>query len=484
MRLVRLTSEQIVYKQKILNSIRKSLDTNDSSLLYDAADLGAKKRRRRQRYEKDDVGEVGYRRGQLVMISNEIAKGFSSRSTLTQDQQDMLRNDEFIPAILDDCYPDEDEYFIQIHDQKREGPLKENDLKDAFEIDVKDERKRTLLQKAAEKNAVEIVIACLELGADPNVVNDKGFTPLHAAAYGDQVESVAALLAAGADVSRLTKDGRRYTALHYAALNGYSRVVELLLDYGADPHQKAGKAEGKDAMPCYVDFDFVAEETAIQTALRKGRTNAALAMKDHRRVLETQQRLFALLAFKRPVATSSSGPTIRGIGGRPWLYILSYLRGYRGVYRFKMRPSNERDPRECAAIAALANRAARAEKLRRTNGVRTALASTCRRWIVTSKATGTDATDAKRSAPDLVAAAAAAAVATQWNVNDRVQVKVAGKWHTKDPAVVKQCHPDGTYDLFVGNEWSGFPLKNKSGDEIRRYVPSRPEPRRGGCALL
>mgnify|MGYP001608523018 CR=1 FL=1 len=45
------------------------------------------------------------------------------------------------------------------------------------------------------------IAALLAAGADPNVRDDRGSTPLHRAAYGDCADCVSALLKAGAEVS-------------------------------------------------------------------------------------------------------------------------------------------------------------------------------------------------------------------------------------------------------------------------------------------
>ncbi len=54
------------------------------------------------------------------------------------------------------------------------------------------------------------------------------------AAAANRVDTLAALLAAGADVNERHRDG--YTALHAAAVLGHAEAVAFLLDRGADPH--------------------------------------------------------------------------------------------------------------------------------------------------------------------------------------------------------------------------------------------------------
>ena len=85
----------------------------------------------------------------------------------------------------------------------------------------------------------------LATGADPNLPNDFGKTPLMVAAHLNRPDAVRMLLKAGAKVNSATgtsqvpqcprplRTGR--TALMYAAENGSPVVVKILLDAGADP---------------------------------------------------------------------------------------------------------------------------------------------------------------------------------------------------------------------------------------------------------
>lgn len=98
----------------------------------------------------------------------------------------------------------------------------------------------TLLCEAARKNDLPGVTRLLELGADPNVSDIKGCTPLmHAAGIEDyewtelSVEVVKALLSAGSDPhKRRPMDGR--TALALALFESHTDISELLISAGAD----------------------------------------------------------------------------------------------------------------------------------------------------------------------------------------------------------------------------------------------------------
>jgi ankyrin repeat protein len=75
-------------------------------------------------------------------------------------------------------------------------------------------------------------ITMLEGGADVNVRNKYGKTPLHYAAKSGTPENITALLEAGADVNARDMDG--WTPLYYAAEFGTPENITALLEVGAD----------------------------------------------------------------------------------------------------------------------------------------------------------------------------------------------------------------------------------------------------------
>lgn len=178
------------------------------------------------------------------------------------------------------------------------------------------------LTDAAMGRDRERVSELLQASADPNVADEQGRLPLHAAAFAGSAEAVASMLEAGADanlsessssgdrplqiaawqghlqVARLllrssastdAADGRGWTPLCSAAKQGHTAIVQVLLGQGADPERKAS-VHGLGNM------------TPLQVA-KSGRH------------LEVAQALQAALATKRSVGASPLRPRPKGPSG-------------------------------------------------------------------------------------------------------------------------------------------------------------------------
>ena len=71
-------------------------------------------------------------------------------------------------------------------------------------------------------------------GADVNVRNKFGVTPLIMASLLGHTDVVKLLLAAGADVNaKANKGGEDYTALRIAKMRGHTQIIKLLTEHGA-----------------------------------------------------------------------------------------------------------------------------------------------------------------------------------------------------------------------------------------------------------
>jgi ankyrin repeat protein len=93
---------------------------------------------------------------------------------------------------------------------------------------------------------VEIVSILLRGGADANIKDGSGYTPLHCAVEHDgNVEIIRALIKAGAEVNTGDRHGR--TSLHEAARNGLVEATQALIDnFGTDVNARDN--EGKTAL--------------------------------------------------------------------------------------------------------------------------------------------------------------------------------------------------------------------------------------------
>jgi ankyrin repeat protein/superfamily II DNA or RNA helicase len=92
------------------------------------------------------------------------------------------------------------------------------------------------LFEACERGDVELVEVLLDEGANPNVKDERGWTPLHYVALSG-VEKIAMLLVSRkAEVN--AKDNEGKTPLHYAAENHQTSIVDVLVSAGADPNIK------------------------------------------------------------------------------------------------------------------------------------------------------------------------------------------------------------------------------------------------------
>jgi len=111
------------------------------------------------------------------------------------------------------------------------------------DVDVVDKNHSTLLHRASYNGNVKVAQLLLEHGANVNMRNEEGHTPLHRVLAGldDDIgdyffDTIQLLLEHGADVDAL--DGAQSTPLHVASEDGSARATRLLLEHGANIHLK------------------------------------------------------------------------------------------------------------------------------------------------------------------------------------------------------------------------------------------------------
>ncbi|XP_054672022.1 protein phosphatase 1 regulatory subunit 16A [Grus americana] len=88
------------------------------------------------------------------------------------------------------------------------------------------------LLEAASRHDAEEVRQFLQSGISPDLCNEDGLTALHQCCIDDYGDVVTVLLEAGADVN--ARDSELWTPLHAAATCGHLRLVQLLIQRGAD----------------------------------------------------------------------------------------------------------------------------------------------------------------------------------------------------------------------------------------------------------
>ena len=86
------------------------------------------------------------------------------------------------------------------------------------------------------RGTADEVRAAIANGADVNKANNAGSMPLHRAVTNNTFDVVRCLVEAGADVNARTTGTYRDTVLHSAIWTKDPRVIQLLLERGADPY--------------------------------------------------------------------------------------------------------------------------------------------------------------------------------------------------------------------------------------------------------
>ena len=104
-------------------------------------------------------------------------------------------------------------------------------------------------------------------GADINIQNNIGQTPLIKAIVRNKIIKINYFLELNADISIADNDGK--TALHYAAINGYSEIVDLLVSKGADINAKDKKDRTPAFYAVYHGNDKIADNLFKKGASKK-----------------------------------------------------------------------------------------------------------------------------------------------------------------------------------------------------------------------
>jgi ankyrin repeat protein len=92
-------------------------------------------------------------------------------------------------------------------------------------------QRKTSIYLAAEKGHTATIRRLAELGADVNIANIGGYTPMHVAVYCNKSKSIETLCELGADINTVNRD--HMTPINLAANQGNMELISILLDQGA-----------------------------------------------------------------------------------------------------------------------------------------------------------------------------------------------------------------------------------------------------------
>ncbi|MFI4980561.1 MAG: ankyrin repeat domain-containing protein [Nevskiales bacterium] len=171
------------------------------------------------------------------------------------------------PAAAADGLSQEDRIaFFVNHARSGEIDAVKQGLVDGIPVNGRDSLDQTALLAAISSNSLPEVQLLLAHGADVDIADNAGWTPLHYAAwFGSSSVVLKELLDHGAKID--ARNGRGITALYFASVTGHEAQVKLLLERGADrtlasnsgyTALRAAKVKGLDGIVALLDPQAVA----------------------------------------------------------------------------------------------------------------------------------------------------------------------------------------------------------------------------------
>ena len=168
-------------------------------------------------------------------------------------------------------------------------------LDSGADVNVRDELGETPLHVSGVRGYKDTASLLIARGADVNAGDVRGLTPVHAAAWGGHPDTVALLISNGANIN--ARDHDRLTPLHTAALAGRKETVALLIIKGADinaknkdsltPLHAAALAGDRETVALLIkegaDINVRSDDglTPLQLASQKGHPDVAELLRGH-----------------------------------------------------------------------------------------------------------------------------------------------------------------------------------------------------------
>ncbi|CAD8075430.1 unnamed protein product [Paramecium sonneborni] len=156
-----------------------------------------------------------------------------------------------------------DEGFTALHLASYRGSLKTIKLLEQYGADyrIKNYNELTVLHTASQGDCPLTIYYYLQKGIAVNVVDNKGSSPLHWAAYSGAYNAVNFLISWNANLNLQDTD-TSVTPLHLATMQANSRIVRKLLMKGADRSLK--DSSGKTPLDLAIESDFKTVATMIR----------------------------------------------------------------------------------------------------------------------------------------------------------------------------------------------------------------------------